>query len=420
MSQQRTPLNTLSKNDPGDEVQRRFRYQAGYAAIVSLSLLDKNSDFDAVYCEHHEDTLIQQKDGKFIGVQVKTRQVGLAPFKSDDRQIIESLKRFIEIEIEYPSYFSRFVLATNHGFWSEKKNMKNLAYLLESAKRVFVENNDGEERGLNNFIKTLKAKFDPNVDLTKIDILRTLCKVELQDNWPKFDDLESRLARHIPEYYEIGEAGFDDLLKAARTLINRMFEAGSLQHLSSKSMFVAIYKNPKDERINSVIEGKKITKDIIKTILEEIFAEIHLTTTDDIVLSQLPKGMRRLELKMAKGKISARNIRVTKDQKFSTEKLLNSWIYKYGPEKAKKYYKQLKVVIDNECQEAYDFNQTTFRPFGQKMLNTLRENLRNRYENDTELFLGCKYEHLLGIVGILTEICDVWWSKEFKIPEDLK
>ena len=136
-----------------------------------LIYLDKNSDFDAVYCEHHEDTLIQQKDGKFIGVQVKTRQVGLAPFKSDDRQIIESLKRFIEIEIEYPSYFSRFVLATNHGFWSEKKNMKNLAYLLESAKRVFVENNDGEERGLNNFIKTLKAKFDPNVDLTKIDIL---------------------------------------------------------------------------------------------------------------------------------------------------------------------------------------------------------------------------------------------------------
>jgi len=43
-----TPANTLDTKDPDDDVQRRFRYQAAYAAIISLDLLDENSEFEEI------------------------------------------------------------------------------------------------------------------------------------------------------------------------------------------------------------------------------------------------------------------------------------------------------------------------------------------------------------------------------------
>lgn len=73
-----TPANTLDTKDPGDDVQRRFRYQAAYAAILSLALLDENSEFEEVFCEH----------------------------------LTHALKRFVEQTLEFPHHYSRFVLAT--------------------------------------------------------------------------------------------------------------------------------------------------------------------------------------------------------------------------------------------------------------------------------------------------------------------
>ncbi len=44
--------------DPGDEVQRRFRYQINYAALKALQMLAPDSKVRSVYCEHLEDVLL--------------------------------------------------------------------------------------------------------------------------------------------------------------------------------------------------------------------------------------------------------------------------------------------------------------------------------------------------------------------------
>jgi hypothetical protein len=126
-----------------------------------------------------------------------------------------------------------------------------------------------------------------------------------------------------------------------------------------------------------------------------------------------------MELKMAKGKISAANIYRAKDHKYSAHALFDSWIYKYGPQRADERYQQLKVIIGNECQEAYDSVFKPDLPFGHDMLQVVRERIRNRHADESASFFGCKYEHLLGVAGILTELCDVWWSESFEISEDV-
>lgn len=173
------PDKTLSATDPGDDTQRRYRYQAVYAAIISLDLLDEESEFEEIFCEQHEDTLVKKKDGTFIGIQVKTRAPGRELFKSNDESVIKSLKRFVELSVEYPNHFSRFVLATNYAFWSEKKNSSNLRYLLKLAKEAVETDSNQLSRPLSGYIKKLikKIYLAPNVSVTSDMILNVLCQV---------------------------------------------------------------------------------------------------------------------------------------------------------------------------------------------------------------------------------------------------
>jgi hypothetical protein len=416
-----TPSDTLDTTDPGDDTQRRYRYQAAYAAIVSLDLLDEDSEFEEIFCEHHEDTLVRKKDDTHIGIQVKTRAPGRDLFKSNDTQILNALERFVEQEIEYPNQYSRFVLATNYAFWSARKNTKNLHYLLDLAKNTLQSDPSSPPPSLAGYISILAERVNSstNTPVSSEAVLRTLGKVGIQEDLPKFDDLESRLVSHIPEHYNVGEAGFDDLLRAAKALINRMFEAASLSTVSAKQMYFVLFSDPMQVRTDTIIEGKRITRDTIEGVLRErLSSDAFLRTVGAVSISDLPKGMRGLELKMAKGRISARSIHNAKDHMYSTWKLLDEWIYKYDPERADQRYEQLKVIVGNECQEAYDLAYTPDKPFGQEMLNDVRRRLRSRRSSEPDLFFACTHEHTLGMASILTELCDVWWSEEFRLSED--
>jgi len=416
-----SPENTLSTNDPGDDTQRRFRYQAGYAALISLDLLDQNSEFEEVFCEHHEDTLIKRKDGTFSGIQVKTRNSGRDPFKADDEQILKSISRFVEHEIKYPGYYSRFVMATNYSFWSDKENSKNLKYIIDLAKQTKFPTSQTISSTVSTYAKKIITILQARI-ITPIHVdivLNTLCKIEIQEDLPKFDDIENRIIQNIPAFFNAKNASIADLNKAAKALISRIFEASTLSHVNARQTYFSLCANPAKLKIDAIINGKRITKEIVEEILREILSvEILLSKRNQVSISDLPKGMNKLEMKMAKGDISVHSINLAKDHKFSTEHLLNGWIYKYGTEKATERYNQLNLIVGTECQESYDLMFTKDISFGQKMLNDIRQRLRYRLAEDVSSFLGCKYEHILGFVAILTELCQVWWSEEFVIPED--
>jgi hypothetical protein len=110
-----TPENVLSERDPGDDMQRRLRYQAAYGALLCLECLD-NDSFSEVYCEHHKDFLVRKTSGRYVGVQVKTRATHLGAFRSNDGAVTTALTRFVQLDKEFPSAFETFVLVTNCDF----------------------------------------------------------------------------------------------------------------------------------------------------------------------------------------------------------------------------------------------------------------------------------------------------------------
>lgn len=418
-----SPENTLSTNDPGDDTQMRYRYQAGYAALVSLGLLDESLEYEEVFCEHHEDTLIKHGN-QFIGVQVKTKETGKEPFKSNDNQITNTIKRFVEQYVNFPNFYVRFVIATNYGFWAQDKdNTKNLYKMLEVAKEAKRNPISKKHRELKSYIRIISdlvnAGGEVSTIVTEEQVLDVLCIIELQENLPKFEDLESRVARSIQQHYDIGDAGFTDLLLAAKALINKTFEAASLEYLSPKQAYFALCNNPLKERTNGIIDGKRIDREIVETILSaNLSFHVLLRSTRKISISELPAGMDILEIKMAKGDISVENINLLKDQKFSSEYLLAQWLGKHGSQKAEKQFTHVSSIVRSECAEARDISMNGSQAYGTKMLIEVRKRLRERYSYDPGLFLGCQYEHLLGMAGILTEMCEIWWSEKFELIKE--
>jgi len=413
-----SPDLEISTSDPGDDVQRRFRYQAAYAALLSLQLLDDNSEFQEIYCEHHEDTLIKKKNNKFIGVQVKTRLPGKDPYKSNDKEIISSIVRFVELCNNYPDHFDRFVIATNHAFWDEEKSdPKNIKYIFTLAK-----NADGSpEKNQKDLAKFAKKILDicktKELDISIETIINVLSKIEIDDDLPKFEDVELRLSQLIPEFYpESKTANLGVLIDTARELINLALQAGSLANTSALQIYFAYCENPKQKLDLSIIEGKRIERPKVHNVLKHSNSPKALLQTRKITsIENLPKDTNLIDLKMTKGNIPYTNIQLTKDHKYSLEHLLDTWLYKYGAHKTNERFDHLRVIIANECAEVFDNTYKKDEPFGQLMLNDVRKRLRDRLEKDKHLFFECEYEHLLGMTGILTEMCEVWWSDHFDI-----
>ncbi|MEG4202831.1 dsDNA nuclease domain-containing protein [Microcoleus sp. Pol7_A1] len=419
MNQQVTPENVLS-NDPGDETQKRFRYQAVYAAIQSLSLLE-DSEICSIYCEHHEDILVKKQDKTFVGIQVKTRANGKEPFKANDEDIQKSIKRFYEHDCMFGNSFSRYVLAANCGFWHDKKNGANLYYILELAGATTDFKNI--PTALNSFIDKIYNLLKENKILTNeydsSTLINFLKKVTLIQS-PGLDDIEATLLRKLTQFSNIKDLRIDQVNRITKSLIDKCLNAASLVCDSPKEGYYSILANPNEERTKLIIKGKQITKEIILALLREVENDQFLLSTgNSIPLSKMPKGMKKLELKMAAGGISANNIDNIKDLKSSMENQLVTWLYKKGERKTKEQYEHIRIIVRNQCQEAHDLTRINNELFGNKMLNKVRECLDLVYKNKEGCSLfGLRYEHLLGMAGILTEECKIWWSEEFDINSE--
>lgn len=407
-----SPEQVLNKTDPGDDMQRRVRYQDTYAAIISISLLDEESDVQEVYCEHHEDIFVKRKDGSYSGIQVKTRQPGQSPFKAVDEEIVSSLCRFIKLEKDYSKHFSNYIIVSNCGFWTEKRNLSNIDYLLKLAK---LENPTSQST-LASFLKKISKKSSCGEEV----VLQVLIKANLSVS-SGLDDIQERLIKTIKSVAQVGTRRYDDLERAAKALVQVAFQASSLSNSSPIHSYFAALADPVKAQTAAVIQEKLITKAMVLKTIEAAFSDITLIRSRNRVpLSELPEGMLKLETKMAAGGIPVSDIDLAKDHKFAAEKLFAEWIYRYDRETANRYYEHIRAIANTESQEAYSAEKSQDKLFGEKMLATVRQRLRSRQEKERESLLGCQYEHLMGTVGILTEECKVWWSESFEIPEGQK
>ena len=407
------PDEVSNSEDKGDDTQRRFRFQAAYAASLSLLLFNRNSEYEALYCEQFEDILVKLKNNKFIGVQVKTRENTRGPFKFQDPEIMHALERFAKHEKDFPNYFLSYIICSNCGF-VEKNDSSSLSHCLK-----VVTDYDGSklcllDEDFSYRVEEISKAAECSEDL----VMNTLKKVKIV-NWADLLNFEKRLVYDIVVLTNNKHQPYDVLQKIANRLIAITYQAASLSLDLTYPSYYEFLKDPQKALLNSTIQNKRITANMVEDCVNQSLTP---TTTlqglTPIQVSTLPRGMNIMELKMATGGIDFSNIDLMKDLNASSLKLLVEWMHMHGTDEANRRAEHLRLVVQTECQEAHDSAQNSSVLYGREMLRSVRERLRTKHGEIEQLYADCLYNHLLGIAGILTEDCRVWWSEKFDISQE--
>jgi hypothetical protein len=404
-----TVEQVLSKTDPGDDMQRRLRYQASYGASLCLDLLVDDHDASEVFCEHHEDFLVKMKDNKYVGVQVKTRLPGEGPFKTGDEPVKSAISRFIKLDLQFPEQFLRFVLVANCDFYDGAKLETNLAYVLEIIRTKPNKTFAGT-------MKTLIEELRKAHKCKKQAVLDVLMKVRLQGQVPKFEDMTASLimkaAKLRPNIIE-----FWALEACVKALIDRVLEASALSCNEPISSHFVFGSSPADSSLQSVIAHKRLAMNEVVSVISQVTAVLLMPSSNGNVMpTDVPTGSHIVERKMAAGRISAPSISAAKDQQTSAEYQLQQWIARYGAEVASQRRNQVDLLINTRCSEAFDKNRLDDAPFGTAMLSDVRTAIALLSEQKDQTF-SLKYEQLLGFVSLSTQACRVWWSDPFPLED---
>ncbi len=407
------PGDILDTSDPGDDVQRRFRYQHAYAAIQCLKLLEPTSEFVAVYCENHEDVLLRRRNGQYVGVQVKTRQFAGEPFKANDSAVMKSVARFSRLEKDFPDKFDAFHFVTNHGFWNDVQDQRCLAFVVAQIR------NRGGIKGLSksNALRAYVLAICDDHECEEGHVASALCKLVLVG----FDSDLERSYRDLRDVVaatgELGSHSHGTVGRIADNLVFHAYEASSLVQGGDVADLYTLVGDFEGHRQALVLAGKMITADRVQSLIAEWLTE----TAENLLISArlvpeglLPPGFDILTEKLERGGLQAARVDKVKDFKASMESLYLRWRYKYSLDEANRRLSHVKTLVEDDCIEAEIATQggTIYAP---AMYTTLRQRLSARVAGNSHPLFGATEEHLVGAAAMLTEECRVWWSERFEL-----
>lgn len=444
------PDKVLNPKDPGDETRRRNRYQDVRAAFYILGLFDDEEGIAEIICEQLEDVLVKYSETRYRGIQIKTREDGAVPFKAVDDEVVASLQRFIATEKEFPDKFELFVFGCNCGFWEEKKNGSNLIHLLEEAKgktladvsktvraflkrlcptpkkpRVSKASNAKPSKEATSAAASAADSANPldpqeNEEQLLERALKVLQKVVAEPMGP-LTGMVDQLIGGLAQLDFVGtQQTYGDLDAIADALIAEVAKASAKEHGSFKRYYFELCQDPDKARTDSTIDWKRFTRQRAEEVIRKAFrAKTPLVNATPYSADNLPTGTRNQQAKMTAGGVVIEDIEEAVQQRLAAEYVLSTWINKHGVAKANAQYQDLRSAVLTTSNAARDQVKRDDAQYGQAMLMLLKEKMQQLHEADGDKLHGVRYDQLLGVAGILTEECPLWWSEKFDLTPEV-
>lgn len=405
------PLVTAPRGDEGSDTTHRFWYQAGYAAWLALRAINGSVGAVAVYCEHHEDVLLELEDSRCDAIQVKSQDDGIAPLRATDEAVLKSLHRFAVLEHQFGSRFRLYHLACIAGFYSDKRNGSNLKHCLKQA--ADCHSGSLPERPLSGLIKRINVPED----VTQDTVLAALRKVRLNESLPKLQDMETRVREAIEDLDDVGSYRSGDLVDAARAVIQRAFDAGKSTEANSSAEYVAYLEDPKGHAAGEAIRAKRLDLDEVREIIRGAADRAALLKSKDgSNASRLPATSAVALRKLDAGGVNVHTVGVLDDLRSSAEFEIANRLYRDEAKAVDAEYDHLSVLVATLAEDArLQVSGDESGRYGPAMYQELRKRLRKQCEAQPQSVRGFTPEQLTGIAMMLTEQCRVWWSEPFAL-----
>lgn len=407
-----SPTDSRDLSDPGDDVLRKFRYQHAYGVVLSIGMVTGKFDYTAIWCEQHEDFLAETAGGLFDAYQIKTRKSELGEWKLNDEAFWKSISRFVKLDTKYPRKIRSFLFVSNTRFSdSAAKGHEHLSphkLLTDIQSATRLENLTGEvKKGFN----WLKGKIKVN-ETCLFSVLRRL-EIVLGPTDRAFE--EELSLRHITTLDECKSMSVSSLSRMCEALIGMIAKASSLVSSDPSRDWIGLTcKLDKDP----FLLAKRITsEDVILTVRnvqEPVFrflpelASLQLGDTKNKVDYTLRK-------KMSHGGLATHYETMRRRALTAEQELLD---LASRPSDGKKIISQIENVVLSECDEANLRASQEEDPYGPKMLIDVQERLKRISEKEPQRVHRQSYDLLVGVAGLLTSECKVWWSEKFDVEAE--
>lgn len=407
-----SPIDSRDLSDPGDEVLRKFRYQHAYGVVLSAGMVTGKFDYIAIWCEQHEDFLAETAGGLYDAYQIKTKKSELGEWKLNDEAFWKSIARFVKLDLKYPGKIRSFLFVSNTHFSESAK--KGYEYLSPRKLLTGIKSATRSE----DLIDEIKKGFNWLKNKLKVEAVSLFSVLHRLDIILSLTDraFEEELAlRHIANLDECKSISASSLSRVCDALIVMIAKASSLvSNDPSRDWIGLTCKLDKDP----YLLAKRITcEDIVLTIrnardptfcfLPDL-ASLQLGNTG----SELDNKLRK---KMSRGGLATHYETMRRRSLTAEQKLLD---LATRPSEGKQIISQIENVVLVECDDANLRASQKGELYGPTMLIDVQDRLKRISETESIRVHRQPYDLLVGVAGLLTSECKVWWSETFDVEED--
>jgi hypothetical protein len=405
------PSTVLDRDDPGDDTQRRFRYQHGYGVILLCGAATGALPYVAVWCEHHEDLLGEKPNGQFDSFQVKTATPEAGPWKMSHEKLSKSIGRFVTLDKRFPGRFDE------HSFVSNVQchDTEQASEMGKSPIKFFLAVRacdawDGLESA---YAKTLEDLAE-KIGCDRSALFNTCKRVRFVKG-PSLDGFETSIAHeHLPQLDGCATLAPAELDGLRDELIHAVFRASSVAIDDPSKHWCCVLGS---DQMNPKLRAKRlVAKDIIQDALAGRTLVFRFAPSS--VSLKLGDGRRDLEIlakKLLRGGI-VNQLDSMQSRTLSAEQHLLALVAQDADE-AGKVINQLKEFVLGACTDAEATASANPEPWGVEMYRSVVTRLQSVSDNEPSLVHRQPHECLMGVAGLLTEECKVWWSPKFDLTE---
>lgn len=403
--------NNRDYSDPGDNVIRKFRYQHAYGVVLAILMMNKTRPYRAIWCEQHEDLLAERTDELFEAFQVKTRRSETGSWNVTDRAFVKSIKRFIDLDLKFPLKIKKFHFVSNTEYSnSDARKRVHLSPIKLSKVVLAAESkNDLEGSALVGF-KALQVATKQDGDA----VFSVLKRLELVSG-PTERAFEDELCQsHLPTLPQCSRLSAGSLAKVLNSLIGLMERAASLQ--SDDPIRHCVGLTSIDEVDPRLLAKRVCANDVILAVRDA--CDTGIQYLEELATLDLDKGQSSggvLKKKLDRGGLGARYEAMRRKTLTAESTLLD---VASRPDGGKQKIAQVENVVLSECDEAHLRAGSRQAPFGPTMLIDVYDRLKAIARDDPLKVDRQPYEVLVGVAGLLTSDCKVWWSDEFQMEDD--
>jgi hypothetical protein len=190
----------------------------------------------------------------------------------------------------------------------------------------------------------------------------------------------------------------------------------SASSLSSQDSSRHLTRHTEDGQADPQLSAKRITVEDFILRSRELAAPAfrYLPSLTTSPLAQTNRDLKRFKLKLNRGGLDdyADSLR---SQTLSAEAAFLDLVTRGSEGEAE--LAQIENVVKAECDAAHLRAAQGAKPFGQKMLIDVQDRLQRVAKEESNKVSKQPYEALIGMAGILTESCPVWWSEKFDLEE---